>query len=57
MVRYLYPYEVTSSAEILIAHWDSDIGAAGDVALALWVETVSTGEMVFGGVFDYVSAP
>ena len=53
--RYLYPYDAIYSVEILVAHWDSDIGTAGDVAFELWVETVSTGELVLGSVFDYVS--
>ena len=40
----------------MVVHWDSDIGAAGNVAVALWVETVSTGEMTLDDFSDYVSS-
>jgi len=36
-------------------HWDSDIGAAGNVVLGLWAELVSTGDLFFQGVLDIVS--
>lgn len=54
-LRYLYPLEVSEPQEAVYAHWDSDIGEAGDVAMGLWVEVVATSELFFLGVFDYVS--
>jgi len=55
--RYFYPLNVTTPDESVYAHWDSEIGAAGDVAFGLWVEVVETGELFFVDVFDYVSLP
>ena len=54
--RFLYPYVPIYPEEIVVVHWDSDIGAAGNVVLALWVETVSTGEMKLVDFSDYVSS-
>lgn len=55
--RYFYPLSVMDPEESVHAHWDSDMGAAGDVAFGLWVEVVETGELFFVDVFDYVSFP
>ena len=54
--RYLYPFDATSAYEILAVHWDSDIGAAGEVVLGLWGEIVSSGNLYFLGVSDRVSS-
>jgi len=53
--RYLHPFNATSAYELFAVHWDSDIGAAGDVALALWAELVSTGALFFQRFLDLVS--
>jgi len=46
---------VSQPQEAVYVHWDSDIGAAGDVAIGLWIEVLSSNELFFLGVYDYVS--
>jgi len=55
--RYFYQFTSVQPVEPIFVKWDSEIGAAGDVVVALWGERIETGEFSNIGLLNFVSLP